>query len=1057
MDHIPQPKNTDSRPFKVPLLAHIEYDGKGFESFPARNGFNFEEVDNHHSAEKIASFIQAWLYFGLLTEFIQKPIDRSMFLHPEMAEDGRITHFVSSALGLKKLKPLLGPLQDEEDDIPRGSDVQEQVRLSKLLDFVQEQCINIDKRNHQSSFKPLAIILLSIRVLVDTLRFVCVGSLTTEMTPLTANIVEPTLTKELFIRLARIKNWCPVHINHILSSFSSPLVCFISQIRRQHRPEITHEKCKDVCIAFNIDEEDDPKDDDEEGDEQDDKDDSEDDEDDEESRQESREENQKRYKTRHEQDGCNCSFISIPVSKMREILDRGGIPLVFLKHTDNGNLSLGVKAATAVDSYVAFSHVWSDGLGNQSANSLPECQLKRLARYIERTPLPISDFSRGYMFSIDFMRMNSIVRSKFFWIDTLCIPVSHNGRKGRKAKDDYLKQLAIEKITPTFARASRVIVLDYEMERFQPERSDWCETATRLLFSAWAGRCWTLQEGALNRACHIQSSHGSFDSNVIVSNRSGLESIISSPTLASIAIGLVKYAWDATANMVSQRFCCKTYGETRYAQNFDRRIRRMMEIPLERELETTFLKEWQSGLRDEFSDEECLEQFVSCWNALGRRQTSKPTDRVMILASLLDLNTFQVKKFKSPMVALMRSLPALPLSLLYIIRSDSEEKNEKAVRKKIKKPLENALSSDDRKARAAQDESNRWLPLLPSSWQLTSTPFMTWTNEWLELEQPTWTDLVLIDPELWNANKTGDLILDAKLEKHQYQVEFMRPKNDSFSKAHSGKICLLIERDDFRLDLDLVPGMELRGACMRVLDIKYEDKLLDAGGERCMQVTALYDCPIRIWPFSRARDGDSIVPYQSEEQWSLKMRHGKLIKFKAYLLFLGCPETARLETRPRGFDFIIHTWVLGVITYGIFGLVSFISYLILIFITVISFRSSSLAVKVAIMLFFFVYHGSLFFFLDRLAYMSPTHVVGIAMYVYAKGIGNLSTLDYVFIILSSVGNVGWSIGMFVYKYLIAPQLYEEWLLTFSPKWPHETKLMWFDRAKKASEFFLGEA
>lgn len=53
--------------------------------------------------------------------------------------------------------------------------------------------------------------------------------------------------------------------------------------------------------------------------------------------------------------------------------------------------------------FVAISHVWADGLGNPSANKLPQCQLSRLQGLVDnmvpahQRPMP-------------------------FWIDTLFIP-----------------------------------------------------------------------------------------------------------------------------------------------------------------------------------------------------------------------------------------------------------------------------------------------------------------------------------------------------------------------------------------------------------------------------------------------------------------------------------------------------------------------------------------------------------------------------------------------------------------------------------------------------------
>jgi hypothetical protein len=102
MDHIPPPKNAPSNVFKVPFLARIEYDREGFESFPYRKEFTFDNDIQH--PEDVASFIQAWMYFGLLVECIQQPVDPLLFIIHETRQDGTVEQFISSALGLRDLK-----------------------------------------------------------------------------------------------------------------------------------------------------------------------------------------------------------------------------------------------------------------------------------------------------------------------------------------------------------------------------------------------------------------------------------------------------------------------------------------------------------------------------------------------------------------------------------------------------------------------------------------------------------------------------------------------------------------------------------------------------------------------------------------------------------------------------------------------------------------------------------------------------------------------------------------------------------------------------------------
>jgi hypothetical protein len=833
MDHIPRPNSAPSNPFKVPLLLGIQYDGNGFTSFtsfPIRHGYNLETLESDHSLDEVASFVQAWLYFGLLAEFLQKPLDPMMF-RGESEVDGTMHAFLSSKNALKALRFELRPLEDDQDsdyeDDANDENTREKNRLLQLLSFANEQCTKIDMAYHDCSHDILAVVLLSVRVLIETLHYVSVGS-PLEVTSffLAPNAIRPTLTKKFLKDLMTVNRWCPVQIDYILRTFNHPLIYFISQIRRFHRPEITHRDCYETCTAYNIAEEDNV------------------------------ENHRKKYKTRHVNDACQCPLVPIPAD-MKQILACKKIPLVFLKKGEHDSIKLGVKAAEADDTYVAFSHVWYDGLGNQEENSLPECQIKRLARYLEKTP-PLgvrSGFLKGHMWSWDIMRLKKVKNLKYFWIDTLCIPVDTPGGPGAD-ENKNLKALAIEKIAPTFARASRVIILDYEMENFMPKCAESYERTVRLLFSAWAGRCWTLQEGALNRGCYVQLSDSILDPNDLVKDRSRLEYIISSTSPGSLLVALTKVARDVAMDLMQNVFCHRAYEQKKYARNFEKRILRMLQIPLEQEVNREFLM-YSESREDEF-EWETSENFTFVWNSLSRRQTSKPKDRVTILASLADLNTFQVKKFRIPMMALLRSIPVLPVSMLYISNIDIIP-NEVA-------PEDNVNGNDVGKTR------NGWLPLLPNRATLREMPVMKWNNEWLELDDPRGTDLLLIDTQLWNPDGLCELFLEARSESEQcrYRVEFMEPY---VANDRSMQISLLTEGDCSQENLLSLKPVFLRGACLQVLEVNFQD----VGSTLRTQVVAVYKGPIRLWPCvaegAGEGDGEILHAYEKEEFWSLKLRH----------------------------------------------------------------------------------------------------------------------------------------------------------------------------------------
>lgn len=98
------------------------------------------------------------------------------------------------------------------------------------------------------------------------------------------------------------------------------------------------------------------------------------------------------YRQRHVSEGCTCRPVSVDGEVIKNIIRRGRIPLVSVQDEGRGQISLKVTAGTARSSYTALSHVWSDGLGNPTANALPQCQLELISNSL---PQPSEEDSKG--------------------------------------------------------------------------------------------------------------------------------------------------------------------------------------------------------------------------------------------------------------------------------------------------------------------------------------------------------------------------------------------------------------------------------------------------------------------------------------------------------------------------------------------------------------------------------------------------------------------------------------------------------------------------------------
>ena len=79
------------------------------------------------------------------------------------------------------------------------------------------------------------------------------------------------------------------------------------------------------------------------------------------------------YRTAHTRDDCECDFCGPDVRKVIQILDDAEVPaFVVRKHPSStggpSRVAIDVVRTTVISEYVAISHIWADGLGNNSDN-----------------------------------------------------------------------------------------------------------------------------------------------------------------------------------------------------------------------------------------------------------------------------------------------------------------------------------------------------------------------------------------------------------------------------------------------------------------------------------------------------------------------------------------------------------------------------------------------------------------------------------------------------------------------------------------------------------------
>ncbi len=218
---------------------------------------------------------------------------------------------------------------------------------------------------------------------------------------------------------------------------------------------------------------------------------------------------------RHQSKSCDgsCSWLpddgKVWSHSLVDILSRGKIPLL---QVQGGNkldeLKISVVESDSKSRYVAFSHVWADGLGNTTENKLPRCQLQRLDSFAAR--LEKTARNQSNLACLAERLENASTNDKdldvqphnqrlLLWINTMCCP----------AEEGEGKQLGLAAMRNIYLDAAFVLVIDSEVIEVSvshPESGelDEEEIMARVYHSGWMRRLWTLQEASLGRNLWVQ-------------------------------------------------------------------------------------------------------------------------------------------------------------------------------------------------------------------------------------------------------------------------------------------------------------------------------------------------------------------------------------------------------------------------------------------------------------------------------------------------------------------------------------------------------------------------
>ncbi|KAF7540751.1 hypothetical protein G7054_g1163 [Neopestalotiopsis clavispora] len=187
-------------------------------------------------------------------------------------------------------------------------------------------------------------------------------------------------------------------------------------------------------------------------------------------------------------DSCQgCRDVVADQEELRRILEKGKIPLILSvgEEEDDDDESVTLVEAEADMSYVAISHVWSDGLGNVERNAIPQCQVRRLSRLVRGLSGKNSDML-------------------LYWLDTICVPPDSAGM-------DKAQALALASMRKVYEEANVVLVLDQWLFNTPSKGKSHAELLMMIFSCAWNTRLWTYQEGALASSLLFQFSDTAYD------------------------------------------------------------------------------------------------------------------------------------------------------------------------------------------------------------------------------------------------------------------------------------------------------------------------------------------------------------------------------------------------------------------------------------------------------------------------------------------------------------------------------------------------------------------
>lgn len=405
-------------------LIKFEYEGHeyqsstAFDDWPGSHGFATNDLLSG-AVSDAKSHLRTWFYFGMLHEVLGL-IEHGDFI--VMSADGTISlctlHLEKVTLARRKA------LESMSADTREADDLRAYRCLESVSGYLYSDMYAINIKDTLGDKFTLAVAIpgASLSYAVSTFA----GQMQDSGRIRRINKFPRSMRKGLLSNGAMLSNnyyitrsptntflddrmheggWCPTEIDRF-QRMTTPLVQAYA-LGFQRPDKAKHRSCTSAgCIADNID--------------------------------------TATYQTRHINHHCQCPLLSVDINAVKNILEKDpqGIPLVEISRTSESTPELKVAEHQPGRRYIAISHVWADGLGNQEHNALHCCRISRLlslCKDLSKTTnvVTVRDAKRQMPFAQRATLMGNTVLNAIslnrevstIWMDTCCVPVEEGPRK----------------------------------------------------------------------------------------------------------------------------------------------------------------------------------------------------------------------------------------------------------------------------------------------------------------------------------------------------------------------------------------------------------------------------------------------------------------------------------------------------------------------------------------------------------------------------------------------------------------------------------------------------